>query len=904
MDGDFLGGVKGPGTRSKRPGRDQRRPFMSRTTPALRQPSRLAGSLLFEILSVVGSLAAIWIGVAIGLSHERSVDQQQALSATKDLARAFEEGTQRTVSEIDSTLLSARAVRMAQGDDFVLRQWAKTQTASDRLRAQISTADANGNVTDSTLPIAGKVNIADRAHFKAQTDPTDDELYISRPVIGRVSNKETIQFTRKLSNRNGTFDGVIVFSLNCEELSRDYETLDLHGGYLALLSTDGTVLARGPVVPGLVGTKIVDGGTLDWMLSAHAGSRQINGPGKTTQFASFRALQDNKLLVMVAFDADHFMSGYHMLSKQAILGGIIGSIAVGLIGMWWINEKQTSRRASHALKVTLDTIDQGILMLDRHGGVPVINPRALNILGFRNDRSSPVASAVAAKAVQFVSRESPDGIRLQRRAASSQVLETVSDEGRIIEVHTHALPEGERVYTYSDVTDQRMAEQRVRYVAYHDSLTGLANRLQLNDRLTGLLTDAADTKSLIALLLLDLDGFKNINDTLGHKVGDELLTEIGRRLPGTVRESDIVARLGGDEFVIAVAGLHANDDIAPIVQRILNQFVIPVAIGDHVVQVSCSIGISFYPNDGHDAETLCKHADIALYAAKGEGRGSFCFFDPSLAQAVRDKRDLETDLRRALRQETLEVYFQPKFDCSTLRIVGLEALLRWKHPERGFISPAVFVPLAEDCGLIRPLGLWVLHHACAAAASWKPSLPVAVNVSVPQLRDPELRAEVASILARTGLDPSQLELEVTESVMADDDPTVMANLQGIKAMGISISLDDFGTGYSSLSYLRRFPFDKIKIDKSFVQSQTTDAGVRVIVDAIMSMCHNLGLTTVAEGVETTQQLAMLNARGCAQVQGFLLARPMPEAMVESFISQPGPILLSDLMREDTPKIEA
>lgn len=902
MRGSVLGGAKHRGARTDRSVRLGLRTFMRRATAGLQRQSRFAG--LFEILSVIGALAAIWIGVAIGLSHERSVDEQRALGATRDLASAVEESTEQTVSDIDNLLRSARAVRLAQGGAFVLQAWAKTQIAFDRSAAQISMADGRGNVTGSTVAVSGKPNIAEQPQFYTQLDPTRDDLYISHPAVDPLSGKRTIQFSRKLFDTDGRFDGVIVYALGEAELLRAYETVDLHGGYMALLSTDGTALARGPAVPGIVGTRIVDPATLDWMLGERSGSTWIRDSGATSEFVSYRALQGYKLLGVVAFDADYLMNEYRALRRHALIGGFVASLVVCLVGMWWIADKQANRRASRAMNIALSTIDQGVLVLNRHGNVEALNSPALQILGFPGGQSDPDLSAVAAQAAELMSQENASAsatqlpsIYTEQEAPSGEVLETVSDDGRAIKVRRHLLPGGERVYTYSDVTDQRQAEQRVNFVELHDALTGLANRQQLTIRLADLLSAAVGTKSLIAVLLLNIDGFKRVNDSLGHKVADELLVEIGRRLPGALRESDIVARLGADEFAIVLPGLNGADEVVPVAQRILNQFATPVAIGERQVSVSSCIGVSFYPNDGSDVETLCKAADIALCAAKSDGRGSFALFDPSQARAVNDRRDLETDLRRALLEETLEVYFQPKFDCSTLRIVGAEALLRWKHPERGFIPPPVFISLAEECGLIKPLGLWVLKHVCTAAASWRRSLPVAVNVSVPQLRDPEFRAEVASILAKTGISSKKLELEVTESVMADDDPAVMENLQAFKAMGLTISLDDFGTGYSSLSYLRRFSFDKIKIDKSFVQSMVSDAGVRVIVDAMLSMCHNLGLITVAEGVETIQQLVMLQERGCAQVQGFLLAKPMPEAMIEAFINESGPSALTGLLQE-------
>jgi len=301
----------------------------------------------------------------------------------------------------------------------------------------------------------------------------------------------------------------------------------------------------------------------------------------------------------------------------------------------------------------------------------------------------------------------------------------------------------------------------------------------------------------------------------------------------------------------------------------------PAKVHGQQIRIGASLGIAFYTRDGLDVDTLLNHADMALYSAKSGGRGMYRCFDEHLAQAVTDRRLLESDLRRALDDDGLEVHFQPKFDCSSLQVVGFEALARWRHPVRGYVSPDVFIRTAESCGLIDRLGRWILERACAGTATWEPRLPVAVNVSVMQLHNGGLKDDIAAVLQRTGLAPEHLEIEVTETVLADDDQTVLANLQAIKALGIRIALDDFGTGYSSLSYLRRFSFDKIKIDRAFVQDQADDPGVRVILEAILEMCRNLGLATVGEGVETAEQLTALRDCGCTEVQGYIFSRPRP-----------------------------
>ena len=461
--------------------------------------------------------------------------------------------------------------------------------------------------------------------------------------------------------------------------------------------------------------------------------------------------------------------------------------------------------------------------------------------------------------------------------------ETTLHGGTVLQVRIHELLDGGFVHTYTDVTEQRKTDARLRYLAHHDALTGLANRTALRQFITDVMRQQEASRKVTALMMVDLDGFKGVNDTLGHDAGDELLIEMGRRLRRLIRDTDIVARLDGDEFIILVPGLRDADDVLPLAQRVLRRLAEPLQMGDQPVCIGASIGIAFHPKDGQDADTLFKHADLALYSAKINGRGIYRCFDEQLVEALNERRLLEGELRHALDHDALEVHFQPKFGGTALGLVGFEALARWHHPRLGFISPQVFIHIAEECGLINRLGRWVLEQACRCVTSWPTRYPVAVNVSVPQLRDGRLKDDIAGVLTQCGLGPELLEIEVTESVLADDDQTVLENLRAIKAMGVRIALDDFGTGYSSLSYLRRFSFDKIKIDRSFVQGQMSDPGVRVILETMLTMSHRLGLSTVAEGIETHEQLALLRDQGCAEFQGYLLGRPMPPEAVGGFI---------------------
>ncbi len=603
---------------------------------------------------------------------------------------------------------------------------------------------------------------------------------------------------------------------------------------------------------------------------------------------------------MVGLDTGAAFQQYRSLRQRTLLTGGAVTLAISLIGLLWLQQKRRSVASRRALTITLETISQGILMVDARGRVPVVNSRALDLLELEDATSATARKRAASRATDLVIAHAADGVRglpitgidAAGEPDHATRFDTVRADGTIIEVNSHGLADGSFVHTYTDVTDQRMADARVRYLAHYDTLTGLANRVQLRQCIREFIEQPPSAPppaapTLTAFVMIDLDGFKDVNDTLGHDVGDDLLVVVARRLQALVREGDFVARLGGDEFIILQPGLAQPEDAAPLAQRVLQQLAEPAQVGDHQVRIGASIGIAFHPTDGLDGDTLLKHADIALYCAKAGGRGMFRTFDVQMTYAVNEHRLLESGLRRVLDNRELEVHFQPIFNCESLEITGFEALARWRHPTRGYIPPDVFIRIAEECGLINRLGARVLEQACMTAASWQPPCRIAVNVSTLQLRDGGLQDEVAAILARTGLPAALLDIEVTESVMADDNKQVMDTLLALKAMGARIVLDDFGTGYSSLSYLRRFSFDKIKIDKAFVQGQANDRGVRVILESILSMCRSLGVPVVGEGVETRQQLAMLRSGDCAEVQGYLLGKPMPADLAAALLRRDG-----------------
>lgn len=452
-----------------------------------------------------------------------------------------------------------------------------------------------------------------------------------------------------------------------------------------------------------------------------------------------------------------------------------------------------------------------------------------------------------------------------------------------------------------DITDRKRAVEQIVYMAYHDTLTDLPNRHLLKDRLRQALESARHYKRLVAVLFLDLDNFKLINDTLGHDFGDILLQKVSGRLvrylrrsdsvgrPGTEFPETTVARLGGDEFTILLTEITNIKDAAKVSQRLIDLFKDPFTIKGHEVFITTSIGISVYPHDGDTVDALLKNADTAMYDAKSQGRNNYQFYRESLNITTAERLALENSLRKAMDRNEFELFYQPQFDTNNRQIIGAEALIRWIHPEKGMLLPKYFIPLAEDTGLIIPIGKWILQTACAQNVAWQSAgfapVTITVNISNVQFRQSNFVETIQDALSDTGLDPRYLELEISESIVMKATENIFATLQHLKALGVQIAIDDFGTGYSSLSNLKRYPIDKLKIDRSFIRDLFANADERSIVSAIIAVAHNLNLKVIAEGVETEQQLAFVKDKGSDGIQGFLLGLPMPADSFEEILKK-------------------
>ena len=533
------------------------------------------------------------------------------------------------------------------------------------------------------------------------------------------------------------------------------------------------------------------------------------------------------------------------------------------------------------LQVTLQSIGDAVIRTDQQGNITFTNDVAQRLTG-----PDGAAAAEIARMLDW-SRNAADSLlpaqsRIMRLPHDYMLIrpggEEIPVEGCVAPVNDKHGREAGNVVVFRDVSEVRSIASQLSHWAHHDFLTGLPNRVLLLDRIGQAMNLAQRSGKRIGVLFLDLDGFKHINDSLGHQLGDKLLQSVAQRLVECVRASDTVCRQGGDEFVVLLAEMADAADAAITARRMLQAVRAPHVIDGNDLHVSTSIGVAVYPDDGLDAESLIKNADTAMYQAKEHGRHRYQFFEPAMKTRAAERQFLEENLRLALERQEFSVHYQPKINIRTGVITGAEALIRWTHPVRGPISPAEFIPVAEDCGLIRRIGAWVLREACLQASVWSaaglPPLVIAVNVSAIEFRHERFLANLFAILQETGLDPKQLELELTEGILMKGEAATQATFSALRARGVRLAVDDFGTGYSSLSYLTKFPVATLKIDQSFIRQISASPSENGIVTAVIGMARSLNLAVVAEGVETQEQLKFLSAQDCDEAQGYFFSRPV------------------------------
>ena len=539
--------------------------------------------------------------------------------------------------------------------------------------------------------------------------------------------------------------------------------------------------------------------------------------------------------------------------------------------------------------IALNNMSHGLCMLDEQNRLQVWNERFLELLHLKDMpvrvgmpatyllRHSIRAGNHRTKSIKKVFADLAQGLAQNR----FDQVQTSPDGDRTIAVSRRMMSGGGSVVILEDVTESKRAQERITHLAKYDDLTGLANRNQFRERINGMLAAMHKRKNHVAIHLIDLDRFKTINDTLGHPIGDKLLKEVASRLKTVIRPGDMITRFGGDEFVVLQIGTERYQDAKWLAERLARTLKDPFDIDGHRIDIGASIGIAMAPMDGVDADQLLKKADMALYAAKNGGGGDHRFFALEMEEAAQERRALELDLREALTSEQFDLYFQPLVDLRSGRVTTCEALLRWRHPRRGMVPPSIFIPIAEETGLIITLGEWALQRACYEAAKWPKSVKVAVNLSPVQFRDRGLALQVVSALAKSGLPAQRLELEVTERLLLEDSDGTLTVMEQLKNLGVSISLDDFGTGYSSLNYLRKFPFQKIKIDQSFIAGLGEERDAQAIIGAVAGLGASLDKTVVAEGIETEEQLKQVTMHGCHEGQGHFFGEPMPADIIQA-----------------------
>jgi len=608
-------------------------------------------------------------------------------------------------------------------------------------------------------------------------------------------------------------------------------------------------------------------------------------------------------------ELNHNRSGLRAKVRELVQGGrTIETAHVFSPGLGWVithedvteeiasteivqKRKRELEQQNLRLNAVVNNISQGLCMFDPSGRLVICNAPYARIYNLGEELVKPGTPLddilgclfdTGMHSSNFNTRE--EYIKWRHQVIErGQLDKTVVEFGtRIIMMQHHPMKDGGFVSTHEDITEQRQQEAKIQHLARHDALTELPNRAQFLDEM-------ANTEALIergekvAVLCIDLDHFKPVNDTLGHAVGDKLLKQASARLWGTTRETDLLARLGGDEFSLLLRPIDKPSDAALIAERIVKTMSAPFNIDGHQIAIGASVGIAIAPQDGETTDVLMKNADLALYRAKAEGRSTFHFFEKDMDAVIQKRRSIESGLRQALQLNELRVVFQPLVGLKENRVTCLEALLRWTHEGKD-ISPGEFIPIAEETGLIVSIGEWVLREACGAAQLWPSDARVAVNLSPVQFKNKRLFETIQSILFETGLPPTRLELEITESLLLTDNDHTLQTLHRLRAIGVRISMDDFGTGYSSLSYLRAFPFDKIKIDRSFMRDLDKRGDSLAIIKAVIGLGHSLGMSTTAEGVETDEQLRAVREQACDEVQGFLFSPPLEPADVLNLLA--------------------
>ncbi|QQO11532.1 EAL domain-containing protein [Bradyrhizobium diazoefficiens] len=755
----------------------------------------------------------------------------------------------------------------------------------------VNVIDVDGNVINSsTAWPAPKVNVADRAYFRTfKYDPYSPDILIE-PLHSRISGAWTILIVRRIVGPNGEFMGVVGRGIEPANFEKFFASVLLgEGATISMLHRDGTLLARYPHSGEMMGRNFKTGPFEQQRVFGldHFAGHLTSPVDGEDRLISARALPHFPILMMATTTRAAALTDWR--EQIGILISVAGASALAIAGVLiaivrkLLEQHRASRELLTLEKQRLDravnNMTQGLLLFDAERRLVVCNQRYIEMYGLSADVVKPGSSfhdiIAHRRATGSFTGDVDDYVARVLRdihVRNSMVVDTA--DGRSIHILNEPLADGGWVATHEDITERRRIEERITHLAHYDALTDLPNRTMFHEHLRSELAAVAGGEQL-AVHYIDIDEFKGVNDALGHLVGDDLLKSIAQSLRRCIGPADFVARLGGDEFAIVQSAVTSPDQVNELVARVFEAIRMPFDCMGHHLTTDASIGIALAPEHGTALDQILKNADMAMYAAKSAGRRTYRFFEPEMDAKVHERRQLEIDLRHAIAHGGLEVYYQPCLGLKDERITGCEALVRWCHPERGMVSPAEFIPIAEDTGLINEIGEWVLATACRDAASWPDGIRLAVNVSPVQFKSGTLALKIMSALAASNLPASRLELEITEAVLIRDDDAALAILHQLRAIGVRIALDDFGTGYSSLSYLHRFPFDKIKIDRCFVNDIAGPDGSASIVQAVVNLAAARRMTTTAEGVETEEQQRLLRALGCSEMQGYLFSAAKP-----------------------------